>query len=293
MAVGRLFWRRHYFGRRRHVGRWVGLVVVLAGAASAGLALWTSSGGHAASRPPSSFTQAQRSLAPPAPTTSVPTAAAPFRVLMIGDSLGEDLGFQLENQWTNGGTVHVDMEAKGDTGLVNQGYYNWPEEVASFLDADHPQLVVAMFAANDVQSMDLNGAAAPFGGSTWVAAYTQRVGQIVTESTAAGANVLWVGEPAMEDPNLNAGVQLINGLDARIIAPLPGAIYLDPNPVLSPGGQFASFAPDSGAGETRTGDGVHLTSTGAGILAQAAAHAVAVQWHVELPQGEASGLTPD
>lgn len=262
-------------------------MVVLAGALSAGLVLSRSSGRPAATRTPSSFTQASRSLVPPASTTSVPSAASPFRVLMVGDSLGEDLGFQLEDDWTTNGTVTVDMEAQGDTGLVNQGYYNWPAEVASFVAADHPQLVVAMFAANDVQSMELNGSAAPFNSSAWVAAYTQRVSQIVTESTAAGAKVVWVGEPAMEEANLNAGVQAIDSLDAGIIAPLPNAIYVDPNPVLSPGGQFASTAPGSSAGssETRTGDGVHLTSTGAGLLAAAAAQAVVARWGVELPSG--------
>lgn len=260
------------------------MAAALATALSVGLLLWLDSGGPQAASPAHAAGLAVRNLHPPTTTTSVPTPAGPFRVLMIGDSLGEDLGAQLVNQWTPGGTVTVNMAAQGDTGLVNQAYYNWPAQTAALLASGHPQLVVAMFAANDGQGMDLANGAVSFGTPAWTFAYGQRVSQIVSECTAGGAYVLWVGEPAMQNPTLNAEVQAINAIDDRVVSAMPGAIYLDPNPVLSPGGQFQPNAPAPlGDTTTRTPDGVHLTSDGAGLLAKAAAQAVAVGWHVQVP----------
>lgn len=224
--------------------------------------------------------------------TSVPTTSSPYRVLEIGDSLGVDLGFALQRIWGAGTTVQVSADAVGDSGLANTGFYDWPATLAGDLSATHPQLVVVLLGANDMQSLAVGGADAPYGTTAWDQAYRARVAQISQEVAAAGADLLWVGEPAMQTPRLSAGMTHIDGIDAGVVGGQPWAAYLDPNPALSPAGGFATTGPTPATGAPtalRTPDGVHLTPAGAAVVALAAARAVATAFDVEVPATPAAG----
>jgi hypothetical protein len=62
-----------------------------------------------------------------------PTTASPLRVLEIGDSLGIDLGDQLQSQFDATGLVTTTVAALGDTGLANLSYYDWPAQLVTLL----------------------------------------------------------------------------------------------------------------------------------------------------------------
>src|ERR1700722_2945626 len=81
----------------------------------------------------------------------LPTTVTPLRVLEIGDSLGIDLGDQLEAQLDATGLVRTSVASVGDSGLTNVTYLDWPTHLASLLADDHPQLVVVFIGANDDQ----------------------------------------------------------------------------------------------------------------------------------------------
>ncbi len=218
---------------------------------------------------------------------TTPAGTGPLRVVEIGDSLGVDLGEAMQSTWPPA-NVQLTMAARGDTGLANSGYYDWPAELAGLLTRTHPQVVIVLLGANDLQSM-VTGAAVLYDGTpAWNAQYAARVTSIVSESLRAGARVLWVGEPAMETAFLNAGMSRIDGIAQRVVARHPErAAYLDSNSVLAPGGSF-SFdvtGPTGSQVQVRTPDGVHLMAAGADLLAGAAAHALARYWgmHVTGP----------
>jgi hypothetical protein len=269
-------------------------VSILLIAAIGAVAIWRIDAGRRPTRP-SIMPSADRSTPGPAngktvasaPTTTtwVPSSTAPLRVLDIGDSLGIDLGWQLQAQWPKAGTVTVTMVSQGDTGLANPGFYDWPAQLPGFLASTHAQVVVVLLGANDDQGMDVNGAAVAFGTPAWQAAYAERVMSILQEAWTAGARVVWVSTPAMANPSLNASVALIDQIAAAQVARYPEDLYLDANTVLAPGGQFTFTAPgpaDAGA-TTRTSDGVHLTAAGASLLVGAIDQAVAAAWHIILP----------
>ena len=218
---------------------------------------------------------------------TTPTGTGPLRVVEIGDSLGVDLGEAMQSTWPPA-SVQLTMAARGDTGLANSGYYDWPSQLAGLLTRTHPQVVVVLLGANDLQSM-VTGAAVLYDGTpAWNAEYAARVTSIVSESVHAGARVLWVGEPAMETAFLNAGMSRIDDIAQRVIARYPGrAAYLDSNSVLAPGGSF-SFdvtGPTGRQVQVRTPDGVHLMPAGADLLAAVAGRALARNWgmHVTGP----------
>jgi hypothetical protein len=122
--------------------------------------------------------------------------------LVVGDSLGIDLGDPLQTQLTTLGD-QTTMAATGDTGLANVAYYDWPAHVATDLASVHTSLVVVFLGANDDQGLYANGTPEVTGSSGWDTAYSQRIDQILREATHAGAMVAWVGMPTMEDSRLN------------------------------------------------------------------------------------------
>ncbi|MGH8988557.1 MAG: DUF459 domain-containing protein [Acidimicrobiales bacterium] len=225
--------------------------------------------------------------APPATTAAAPTVPAskgPLRVLEIGDSLGVDLGEAMERSWPSP-SVQLTMAARGDTGLANRSYYDWPSVLTGLLASVHPQVVVVLLGANDLQSMVTGSTVTYDGTSAWNAQYAARVASIVTESVRSGAHVLWVGEPAMQTTFINAGMTRIDGIAQKVVARDPGrAAYLSSSSVLAPGGSFSFDVtdPTGQQNEVRTPDGVHLMAAGADLLAEAAANALARDWGIRV-----------
>jgi hypothetical protein len=215
----------------------------------------------------------------------LPTAASPLRVLEIGDSLGIDLGDQLQSQLDATGLATTTVAAMGDTGLVNLAYYDWPAQLVALLAADHPQLVVVFLGANDDQGLDVDGMAAAPGTAPWTAAYAQRVDAVVRETTATGARVVWVGMPPMANPDLNAAMAVEDAIFQHETDAFAGTLYVASAPVLGDAsGQYETSGTD-GSGQQvvlRTPDGVHLTPDGAGELATAVIDAIDSRWHLTL-----------
>jgi hypothetical protein len=217
------------------------------------------------------------------PALGTPTAARPLRVLEIGDSLGEDLGFRLQADLPATGVATITMDSQGDTGLSNQGYYNWPAQLQVDLATSHPQIVVIFLGANDGQGFDVNGVAEEYGSPEWISVYTQRVDELLQESNRAGARVVWVGMPLMQDSSLSSEMVELDSIYEQQAAKFPGTLYLSSDPVLCPDGQFTfSVTTSSGSQVIRTPDGVHLTTPGAELVAQAVISGIDARWHLTL-----------
>jgi hypothetical protein len=197
-------------------------------------------------------------------------------VLVVGDSLGIDLGWQLEDHL--GAAAATTLDAVGDTGLANVSYYDWPTHLGAELASLHPSVVVVFVGANDDQGLYVGPTPVPPGSAVWDAAYAQRVHQMLIEATAAEARVVWVGMPPMAAPGLNTFVAHIDGIFEHQVARARGALYVNSAAVLGTptGGYQASGGP---RGEVlRTPDGVHLTSARASLLAAAVISAADHRW---------------
>ena len=60
-----------------------------------------------------------------------------------------------------------------------------------------------MGSANDGQELLVDGAYRAVGSPVWRKAYAARVGAVMAELVREGSRVLWIGEPAMQDPQLS------------------------------------------------------------------------------------------
>jgi len=222
---------------------------------------------------------------PPALTS--PTVAKKMTILEVGDSIGEDLGFGLGDELGSDPRVHLLQNAVGDTGLSNAGYFNWPAVLAQQLKRYHPQLVVVMLGGNDWQGFALpSGEIAYTGTKLLGAVYTQRIDEMMAEATAAGAHLVWVGLPIMQDREFGAHLAFLNSIYLAQASHYPGAVFVPTWKLFSnKAGQYSEFLPDAHGNlvEVRDSDGVHIDPPGGtDLLGDYVVNRIEGIWHIKL-----------
>ena len=231
----------------------------------------------------------RRGSAPPTtlPAITHPTAADPLRVLILGDSLGIDMGGPLQNDLANTGVVQATLDARESTGLTRPDYFNWPAELQSDLLTARPQVVVIMMGANDAQDF-LGPPDVPFSSPQWNVIYAQRVAAFMSLAQSDGATVIWVGMPPMQNPQLSAEMSDVNAVDQQ------QAALRQPAGRLHQQLDAARHAPGHvhrlhhqrlrlRCVNVRTPDGIHLTPSGGEVLSQAVLNYLRGPLHFALP----------
>jgi lysophospholipase L1-like esterase len=220
------------------------------------------------------------------PDLSHPTAADPLRVLIIGDSLGIDMGGPLQNDLANTGVVQATLDARESTGLTRPDYFNWPAELQTDLGTAHPQFVVIMMGANDPQ--DFPGPPdVPYSSPQWNVMYTARVAAFMHLAQSTGATVIWIGMPPMQSPQLSSEMADIDSIDQHQAAlATPHVDFISSWTLLGTAqGAYTPFI-TNGAGQVvnvRTPDGIHLTPAGGEVLSQAVLNYLRGPLHITLP----------
>ncbi len=212
----------------------------------------------------------------PTPTTTppdpkMPTAANPLRVLIVGDSIGLDMGGPLQSDLAGTGVVNAALDARESTGLTRPDYFNWPAELSADLKTVQPHVVVVMIGANDAQDF-LGPPDVPYTAAQWNTLYAQRVAQFMQIAQSGGATVVWVGMPPMQNPGLNAQMSDVNAVVQRqATLAHPPVTFLSMDKVLGTAqGGYTAFITNA-AGQivnVRAPDGTHLTSGGGQVAAQ-------------------------
>ncbi len=208
----------------------------------------------------------------PPPSMPQPTASHPLTLLVIGDSLGEDLGFGLDDVFGSNPAVRVIQDGIADTGLARPDFYDWQTHLAQEMEQYHPGAVVVMLGGNDGQNFISNGTFVTFGTATWHTVYSQRAAALMNEATAAGAHVVWVGMPIMGDAGLSSEMFLENQAFAQQAATRSGVSYFSSwNVFVNSQGEYSQYLPNASGAmeEVRDSDGVHFTIDGCLRLASA------------------------
>ncbi len=214
----------------------------------------------------------------------MPTAAQPLRVLIVGDSIGLDLGGPLQSDLAGTGAVNAALDARESTGLTRPDYFNWPAELTADIAQVHPQVVVVMIGGNDAQDF-VGPPDVPYTSPQWNTLYAQRGAQFMKIAGSGGATVIWVGMPPMENPALNAQMQDVNAVvQQRAAAAVPPVVFLSTDKTLgTPQGGYTAYV-TNGAGQVvnvRAPDGTHLTSGGGSVVAdQVIAQLRAMGYHI-------------
>lgn len=203
-------------------------------------------------------------LVPATPKRKVGTCT----VLLVGDSMGNNLGSGLAYQLERTKGIDFLKRSKGSTGLSNSWFYDWPAELKPMLSRYKPNLVIMMLGANDRQNMKVGGSTVSFGTKKWEAAYRAQVDRITTMVTAAGSYLLWVGLPVMEPKSYGEGMAQLDAIYADQAPRTSGVTYLHIWDYLADNnGQFRSKVRiNSTFTKIRGGDGIHFSSSGMRVL---------------------------
>jgi hypothetical protein len=222
----------------------------------------------------------------------VGTAANPLRVLVVGDSLGLDFGYSMENKLDAGGIVHTTVDGRVATGLTRPDSFDWSAELQSDLAQFRPELVVAMFGGNDDQDAIVGGRFIPFGSQAWGEIYGSRVAAFAEAVHAHGARLLWAGLPVMRSGAKTQRLQTVMAVTRAVLAGRDGAVFVDETATLADGsGRYAVALPDA-SGQlviVREPDGVHFSPAGADRLADRAIGTMEGSWHLVVRPGAPSG----
>lgn len=192
----------------------------------------------------------------------------PARILVIGDSLGQGFGMFLDQRVKQRGlSAVVTNRGKVSSGLARGDYYNWPANFKAQATSSKPDIVVAHFGANDMQSIIKPTGNVRYGAQDWSEAYGAQVTEILKIAAEAGAVVYWLGPAPDSHRNLNNHLTMINPVFKQVVEASRG-VYIPLTEIASgPNGQFVkTITVDGRAMRIRTADGSHFTGAGYALM---------------------------
>lgn len=223
---------------------------------------------------------------PPPKEVTVPSAADPAEVLILGDSDAGTFGPYLKTLLDETGMVTTELDYKVSSGLSRPDFFDWPAHMRQVVPQVNPDIVVVTFGGNDAQGLrdvDLTWVVNYVPGeggddAEWRAEYGERVGEVMDYLSADNRTLIWVGIPNDDSPEVTARMQVQDEVVKSEAAKRPKVVFVDTwNRFVGPSGGWAEFLvdPRDGIGkDVRADDGFHLNENGAEILALDIADAV-------------------
>ncbi len=195
------------------------------------------------------------------------------KLLVIGDSLSIPLGKQLEDYFSKIPGIYFKRLGKVSSGLARPDFFDWERTLDKLAATMQPNTVLIMIGTNDNQSLKRgDGTTVHFGEKAWDAEYKRRMNRLFELCAQNNPNVkiFWVGAPIMGRPDLTKDVERINHVVRSLCDAKPNCQFIDTWDALADEqGRFTNHIVDI-TGERirlRANDGVHLSLTGANILA--------------------------
>jgi hypothetical protein len=210
-----------------------------------------------------------------------PTPNQPLRVYVLGDSLAWQVAPALATALGSTGAARVDSYAFPGEALTGDKY-RWQEKWPSLLAEEHPDVVVISLGVWD----RAYAARDPAG-------YTQLVNRAVGMVLAAGADLLWVEQPASGPPPERPGVVVFPAVSEQYVDAIyealpyryPGRVaWVPTTATFEPSGVYTAFLPGaSGRAErVRMLDNFHVCPAGAVLLSEVIMKALA-PWGLPAP----------
>ncbi len=192
----------------------------------------------------------------------VATSAAQYKVLVIGDSLAQGLGFGLTRCVRDKSLVRIQNEGETSSRLAYNKPVNWfvkSKKLAQF----KTDIVIIQIGANDIMSIRIDGEQIRFGSKKWQAELGSRAVQIIDYFKKNNTSVVWVGLPYPRKKAWQKPYSIIN-FTFKSAATSAGVKFIDIWDTFLVDGKYSSY----GLGVTgkntllRADDGVHLSTQG-------------------------------
>lgn len=231
----------------------------------------------------SATTQGSDQGAPPAnpestrPVLRTPTPDNPLTLWVGGDSVGGSFAVQMEPISASTGLFDPILDYKVGTGLARPEYYNWPEHFAKdVIPKQNPDIIVAMFGANDDQNLEVGGKVLDKYTPDWFEEYRQRVGKTMDlmKSPTNDRLVVWAGLPPPGPGSKIGHMDTINYIFWEEASKRPWVTFVDTWAFMGGPGPDYRFVGSMPTADGRTKnmyqkDNLHLATTGAEYLSWA------------------------
>ena len=212
------------------------------------------------------------------------------RVLIIGDQLAGGMGAGLARLAQDQGNIQVINRFNESSGLARPEIYDWAAAIPKMTEGKNISAAIVLMGLNDRRDIKLADKVLKFGSPEWNALYQQRVDGVIDALAVQHIRVVWMGEPPMGDPALDADMQNLTAIvQSRVMA--KGAAFVDlRTPLLNAQGGYTDHGPDDTGVDRRLreGDGVTFLRLGNNRLGQiglAALNSGAAPLIASLPQG--------
>lgn len=229
-------------------------------------------------------------VAPDATELRDPSAEDPLTIWIVGDSQAEILGQSVIERADSTGVMDATLDFEFSSGLTRPDFFNWPAEIQSVVEANHPDVMVVVFGANDGQGMELDSGVFQPGDPEWNAEYASRVDAVMTYLEQQGVRVYWIGQPIARDAEYSGRLQLMNGIFADMSAEHPNTTVVSLYELfMDDSGAYSDYLPgaDGELVNMRNSDGIHMTRAGGDRAAEAILSAI----EADLPNGAPAATT--
>jgi hypothetical protein len=203
-----------------------------------------------------------------------PTSEDPLRVVFAGDSVMADLAPAAIDALNRGGATEAKFILAPGVSTDPATEVLWRQQLDSF----DPEVVVLL-----VGTWETKGGLGSPDAPGWRARYdTEILDPFVELVTGDGAELIWIGMPAVVDPQSTLLLTELNMAYAALSDRFDAVTYIDGGEYVSaPTGGFAEFLDGPGGLErVRRVDGLHLCPDGSTRLSEPVLDEVVTQWNV-------------
>jgi len=213
------------------------------------------------------------SPSPVKPPLTKPTKKDRLRVYFGGDSLSGLPGILFAQLGQSKGVLKVHTDYVVSSRLTDSTPVDWPSHLKAQMASDHPDIGVFLIGINDPgMPMIAKGSYTSYPKKSWLAEYGRRAGKLMDIMLHAGVKrVYWLGLPVMPTNGATNQVKRLNDVFRAEAAKHKGVVYVDTFDLLST--SKGEFVP-----ALRSGDGIHFTNEGAGLIAKAVWKAMKADW---------------
>ena len=206
------------------------------------------------------------------------------KILLVGDSIGNNLGYGMLGQIGRYPNLKFVLRAKASTGLSNSWFYNWETNLKNYLVAEKPDMVIVLLGANDRQNIKIGNDIYTYGTAGWKRVYSESVARMAKLATDAGAYIHWVGMPICKPYNYNKGMELISSLTRIELAKHSGTSFSQLHTLTADAsGNYTQYLTVNGVRtKVRGDDGIHFTAPGQSVIGSYIIKRIYNVFHVNL-----------
>lgn len=198
-----------------------------------------------------------------------PKKGKTYRIVVLGDSLGDGLHQGLTRLNKGNEQVKITKKSKVNTGFVRVDRYDWNKAARKIAKTGEYDIGVVMIGLNDLQSFREKGRRHHFKTDGWMKRYRARIGQMMQDLKAEGMAVYWTSIPITSPKRYQKEYAFLNTL-FKEVAEENSVRFVDTwTPLADAKGNYTPFHRDASGKRKniRMRDGVHFTPTGYLIFA--------------------------